>query len=586
MPFIKKIFHKTIRFVVRHKIVAGFFVLAIGGVGYWTYHALISTNGSVSYVLGRVQRGTIVASVSASGQVSTSNQIDIKPKASGDVTWVGIKAGDTIHAGQALAYIDATAAKQTIADAEASLVEAKLQYQKNSAQAPIDYEKSVEALEDAKTNLNTVYNDTYNTLSNAYLDLPGVVTGAQNILYGYDLSGQTNRQWNIDELRNSTTDLNSSARIFADIAERDYKTSRTKYDQAVLDYKMLTRYSAREEQEKLMTLSIDTTTAIAQTLQSELNLLDAVIDDTTTHGRIVNSTITSMRVNARNYLSTTNSNLSALLIQQKLLDSTKKTIRDNERNIEIYKIGNPEGDNPISLQSSAQALSNQERNLQELKNNLAYYTISAPFDGTIASLNLKRFDTVSTGSTVAALITNQKIAQLSLNEVDATKINLGDKATLTFDAIENLTLTGEVAEIDAVGTVAQGVVSYKVKIGFDSQDERIKSGMTVNASIQTDVRQDILTIPSSAVKTQNSISFVRMFSPELSETGGIQGIVSSIVPEQVEVRIGISDDTKVEILSGLEENQQIVIRTISWTTVSATTPTNGGGGLGVPGVRF
>src|SRR3989344_51000 len=223
MPFIKKIFHKTIRFVVRHKIVAGFFVLAIGGVGYWTYHALISTNGSVSYVLGRVQRGTIVASVSASGQVSTSNQIDIKPKASGDVTWVGIKAGDTIHAGQALAYIDATAAKQTIADAEASLVEAKLQYQKNSAQAPIDYEKSVEALEDAKTNLNTVYNDTYNTLSNAYLDLPGAVTGMQNVLFGYDLSKS---QWNIDVFRNNVSDSDSAVRTFADVAERDYKTAR------------------------------------------------------------------------------------------------------------------------------------------------------------------------------------------------------------------------------------------------------------------------------------------------------------------------------------------------------------------------
>ncbi|OGG74270.1 hypothetical protein A3A37_03040 [Candidatus Kaiserbacteria bacterium RIFCSPLOWO2_01_FULL_52_36] len=561
-------------------------MVAIVGGGYWTYTTFTSTNGSVSYVLGTVERGTIIASVSASGQVSTVNQIDIKPKASGDVTWVGVKAGDVVRVGQALAYIDSTSAKQTIGDAEASLAEAKLQYQKDSAQAPIDYEKSIEALDDAKKNLDTTYNDTYNTVSNAYLDLPGAVTGMQNILYGYSFGGQG--QWNVDVFKNSGNDnSNSSIRTFSDIAERDYKIARTKYDQAILDFKVLTRYSATSDLEKLLSSSVDTTTAIAQALQSELNLLDAVVDDATIRNTTVNSAITTMRTNARSYLSTVNSNLSALLNQQKSLDTTKKTIRDNERAIEIYKIGNESGNNPISLQSSAQSIANQERNLQEMKDNLSYYTITAPFAGTIASVSLKRFDTVSTGSAVSTLITNQKIAQLSLNEVDATKINLGDKAILTFDAIENLTLTGDVAEIDAVGTVAQGVVSYKVKIGFDSQDERIKSGMTANASIQTDVRQDVLAIPSGAVKTQNDVSYVQVFNPALPETGGTSGVVSAIPPEQVEVKTGISDDTKVEILSGLQEGQQIVTRTISATATTVAAPANTrGGGFGGTGIRF
>ncbi len=215
--------------------------------------------------------------------------------------------------------------------------------------------------------------------------------------------------------------------------------------------------------------------------------------------------------------------------------------------------------------------------------------MTAPFAGTVASVSLKRFDTVSTGSSVATLITTQKIAQLSLNEVDATKINLGDKATLTFDAIESLTLTGEVIEIDAVGTVSQGVVSYKVKIGFDSQDERIKSGMTVNSSIQTDVRQDVLAIPSSAVKTQNGVTYVQVFNPALTVTEGIAGVISAIPPTQVEVKTGISDDTKVEILEGLKEGEQIVTRTISATAtknIPASGNTTRGGIGGGTGIRF
>lgn len=585
---------KIFAYAKAHKVITLIFTVVIVGGGWWIYGKTNSASAETRYVLGTVEKGTIIASVSASGQVSTVNQIDIKPKAAGDVTWVGVKAGDTVRAGQALAYIDATEAKQDIADAEASLASAKLQYQKDSAQAPIDYEKSVEALEDAKKDLTTTYNDTYNTVSNAYLDLPSAVTGMQNILYSNSLGGQNSSQWNVDAFKDmanqySSASTESSIRTFVDIADRDYKAARAKYDKAILDFKNLTRYSATADLEKLLTTSIDTTTAIAQAVQSELNLLDAVVDEQTTRNITISSTITTMRTNARSYLTTVNSNLSSLLNQQKSLDTTKKTIRDNERSIEIYKIGNENGSNPISLQSSAQSIANQERNLQELKNNLSYYTITAPFAGTVASVSLKRFDSVSTGSSVATLITTQKVAQLSLNEVDATKINLGDKATLTFDAIENLTLTGEVVEIDAVGTVSQGVVSYKVKIGFDSQDERIKSGMTVNSSIQTDVKQDVLSIPSSAVKTQNGVTYVQVFNPSLTETGGTGGVVSVVPPTQVEVTTGISDDTKVEILGGLKEGDQIVTRTISGTaTTQTTTSANARGGNfgGAPAIRF
>ncbi|KKW23913.1 MAG: Efflux transporter, RND family, MFP subunit [Candidatus Kaiserbacteria bacterium GW2011_GWB1_52_6] len=576
------------KYAVAHKFVSAVIALVIIGGGWWTYGHVTAASAGTRYVLGTVEKGTVIASVSASGQVSTTNQVDIKPKASGDVTWVGVKAGDVVRAGQALAQIDSTDAKQAIADAEQSLTQAKLQFQKDSAQAPIDYQKSLEALDDAKTNLSTTYNDTYNTLSNAYLDLPTAVTGMQNILYGYDISGKSNSQWNIDAFKNSASKDNTTIRTFADIAERDYRIARAKYDQAVLDFKALSRSSSTDAQEGLLTSSVDTTTAIAQALQSELNLLDAVVDDTTTHGFTVSSTITTMRTNARGYLSTTNSNLSALLNQQKSLDAAKKTIRDDERTIEIYKIGNATGDNPISLQSSQYSIADQERKLRQLKDNLADYTITAPFAGTLATLSVKRFDTVSTGSSVATLITNQKIAQLSLNEVDATKIKLGDKATLTFDAIDGLTLTGSVIEMDAVGTVSQGVVSYSLKIGFDSGDDRVKPGMTVNASIQTAVKQDVLVVPSSAVKTQNGASYVQVFNPALTDTGSTQGVVSKVPPQQVTVEVGISDDTSMEILSGLSVGQQIVTRTSSGsaTTNKPATTNATRGGFGGGGIRL
>jgi HlyD family secretion protein len=581
ITLIRGAYSVTRTYVKTHPYISILALVVVFGCGYWLQGKLTSTAGETLYVLGAVERGTIVASVSASGQVVSSDQIDVKPRASGDITWVGVNTGDTVRVGQAIAQIDDANAKQSVADAEQSLAQSKLQFQKDTAQAPIDYQKSLDALASAKTELSNTYNDTYNTLSTAFLDLPAAVSGMQNTLYGYDLS-TSKSQWNVDAFRNIQSDT-TTIRTFADVAERDYKLARAKYDQAVVDYKVLTRYSSFADLEKHLTSSIDTTTAIAQALQSELNLLDAVTDNATVSDRGVNTVISTLRSNTRVYLATANSNLSSMLNQQKSLDSTKQSITNNERSIEIYKIGNPDGNNPISLQSSQYSIADQGRKLQQLKDTLSDYVITAPFSGTVAVLNVKKYDTVSTGTAVATLITNQKVAQLSLNEVDATKITVGDKSTLSFDAIDGLTLTGSVIEMSSIGTVSQGVVSYTIKIGFDSNDSRVKPGMTVNAAIITAAHQNVLIVPASAIKTQGGASFIQIFSPPIPGAAGNQGVFSATPPQQIAVEVGLSDDTNTEILSGVSGGEQIVVRTIAGT--AQTTQTSAPSILGAGGIR-
>jgi HlyD family secretion protein len=590
---LRKILGKVFGYAMEHKAIAFLVVLALGYGGYFIHGHFFVSAAPTRYMLAQVSRGTVVASVSASGQVSASDQIDIKPKAMGEVTWVGVKAGDAVRAGQALARIDDTDARQAIADAVQALAQAKLQFQKDSAQAPIDYEKSLEALADSKKALTTTWSDTFNTVSNTYLTLPGVMTGMQNLLYGYDLS-PSKIQWNISSIKNIFPSIQAESgtvNTLADIAERDYSIARNKYDPALALYKQLTRYSATDDLEKSLDESGETVTAVAQALQSTLNMLDTVIDYAGKTSLSLNPTISTMRSTAEGYLSTTNSTLSAILAQQKSLDASRKAVRDNERTVEIYKIGNPTGGNPISLQSSSYSIADQERKFQQLKVNLADYTITAPFAGTISVVNLKKFDTVSTGTSVATLITHQKIAQLSLNEVDAAKVSLGDKATITFDALENLTLTGSVIEMDPVGAVSQGVVSYAVKIGFESDNERVKPGMTANAAIITEAHTDVLVVPASAVKTQANQSYVLAFNPPLPSlevTGSVQGVTSDMTPQQIPVETGISDNTNIEILSGLTEGQQIVARMVTASTkpsANSAPSLIGGGNVRVGGGR-
>jgi HlyD family secretion protein len=171
---------------------------------------------------------------------------------------------------------------------------------------------------------------------------------------------------------------------------------------------------------------------------------------------------------------------------------------------------------------------------------------------------------------VATIVSAKKIADISLNEVDVSKISVGNKATLTFDAIEGLNISGEVTEIDQVGTVTQGVVTYNVKIVFDTDDIRIKPGMSVSAAIITEVKSNVLTVPNGAIKSSGGTSYVLVFDPPLAAgTSGPVGIASALAPIEKTVEVGTSNDTETEILSGISEGQQVVSRTISATAASS-----------------
>jgi multidrug efflux pump subunit AcrA (membrane-fusion protein) len=288
-----------------------------------------------------------------------------------------------------------------------------------------------------------------------------------------------------------------------------------------------------------------------------------------------------------------NTHLSNLLNDVNSLQKDRDAVTTDALSLQKLQAGS----DPFDIQSAQLSIEQKQNALQQAQDALANYTIRAPFDGTIANLTIHKGDNV--GSTaVGTEITTQDIADLSLNEVDAAKIKTGQKATLTFDAIDGLSLTGIVADVSPLGTVSQGVVSYDVKIAFDAQDPRVKAGMTVNAAIQTGIVQNALSVPSSAIHVQGNSSYVLAFDalPAGADTAGTsaqggsssggQGVVSSISPRQLPVTTGISDDANTEITSGLQVGQTVVARTITGTTqaTAASAPSLfGGGGRGLGG---
>lgn len=569
-----KLFFNIKKYALAHKIISSLVLVVVLGVGWYAYGAATSTSGQTRYVLGTASTSTIIATVSASGQVSATNQVNITPKVSGTITRVWVKAGQTVGLGQALVSIDSTDAAQAVTNAQIALKAEELTLSQDTSQAPIDYQKTQDAVTQAQLDLSNSYDAVYSALSSAFSTLPDVMSSAHDLLYANTFSALYD---NIGAYQNffinADSTMQSIVTISANRADQDYKSALTSYNNTYAEYKKLTRSSSTADIEKVLSDTNATVKLISQAISSDVNLIDTTANLLTQRNLPVSATVAGQQGAAHTQLASANSVLSQISSQATSLQSAKTALTTAQQNLQIASIGNPNGTNPFSLQVQQNAVEQKQAALATAQQALADHTVRAPFAGVLATVSTQVGDTAGSGA-IATIITKKQIAQISVNEVDAAKLSVGQKVTLTFDAIDSLTLTGTVAEIDTVGTVSQGVVSYTVKITFDTQDNRIKPGMTVNASIQSAVHQNVLTVPSSAVKTSGGQSYVMVFNPplpaEASAAVGAQGILSATPPTQVPVQIGISDDTNVEILSGITAGEQIVTRT---TTGAAAAPT-------------
>lgn len=186
-------------------------------------------------------------------------------------------------------------------------------------------------------------------------------------------------------------------------------------------------------------------------------------------------------------------------------------------------------------------------------------TVYAPISGTVTGLALQIGSVLTSQSNTSGTATAQKIASIqtnaspiirvNLSQIDTPKVQVGDKATLTFDAFPGKTFTGKVVSIDTIGTVSSGVTSYPAVIKLDTAATDIFSNMTSSASIITDLKDNVLLVPTSSVQTQNGQPTVRKL---------VNGQI-----EQVNVETGLSSTTQIEIVSGLSEGDLIVTSSIS-----------------------
>lgn len=560
------------------KIIFGIVIIVLGVGGYFGYKAVKGSGNVTKYVLAPVEKGTIVVSVAGTGQVLSLDQVDIKSKVSGDITFSGIEDGKTVQKGALLIKIDTADAERAVRDAKTNLETANLEL--DSLLEPVDEltlfqsENSLQQAKDsqqtAQDNLKKSYEDGLNNVSDIFLNLPGVMSGLSDILFSHNFASS---QWNIDYYNDVIRTYDFEADIYRTDAYDKYQIARKAYDQNFKDYKSTSRSSDEKTVENLINETYQTTKDIAEAVKSANNLIQFYQDKVIGANKSPQSLSATHLSSLSGYVSKTNSYLSTLLsIQQSIksdgdaIVNAENSIKEKTLSLEKVKAGPDE----LSVRAKKIAIQQKEEAISTAQQNLADYSVTAPFSGIITNVSVGKGDTVSSGAVLASLITKQKIVEISLNEVDASKVKVGQKAILTFDAVDGLSITGLVYDVSSLGTVSQGVVNYTVKISLDTQDDRIKPSMSVSASIIVDAKQDVLMVSNYAIKSSGNSSYVETLAN-----------ASSTNPIQQLVEIGLNNDTVTEIISGLKEGDQVITRTISPTT--AQTQTQGQSLFQIPG---
>ncbi len=201
-----------------------------------------------------------------------------------------------------------------------------------------------------------------------------------------------------------------------------------------------------------------------------------------------------------------------------------------------------------SLELTRQSLEQAQQSLEQAQKNLNEATLTAPFDGVVASVDVDEGDTASATTTIVHLVDLASLElEVEVDEIDIPGVEVGQRVIIEVDALPDLPVEGEVTFISSLAEEEAGVVLYEVKIDFAvPEGSGLRVGMSATVDIVIDERSNVLLVPSRAPTTD-------------SEGNPMVKVMVNEQTEERRVVIGISDGFDTEIIDGLDEGEVVVV---------------------------
>lgn len=472
----------------------------------------------------RVERTSVSVSVSASGALSAVQAQNLGFTTGGQLEELFVKVGDVVAAGQVLARIDDFAAQQALNQARAQLAQQQAQL---------------------------------NKLTNGFSE----EAAARDL----------------DAAREVLEETEANAEALNEQAEK-------------------ATYRAKKELEDAER-ALDKAKAALAKCKASMPVPPATEPNCTAQEQTVSQAKTAV-VNAKTNLANAEKNEEVVETQGELsVANAQRSVVQAENNLETAR-----RDNPADIAAQQAAVRNQAVAVTIAQQDVENTTLRAPIGGTVASINGAVGEFVGNGSGVTPLapgsgaaipgVTAQGAgdqaggAQLvsapgagnfitigdinsfqvvvPFEESDAARVQAGQRVEVTFDAIPDLVRNGTVLAVAPSGTAISGVTNYYVTVVLTETDPRLRDRQTAEANVLTESRDNALSVPNAAVVRQGSQTFVNVPGPDGN-------------PLQVPFEAGLQGDDRTEVLSGLNEGQEVLL---PQATVVASPENQGGPGGG------
>ncbi len=189
-----------------------------------------------------------------------------------------------------------------------------------------------------------------------------------------------------------------------------------------------------------------------------------------------------------------------------------------------------------------------EAQVLKVKSDFSKTTLRSPITGVVSRFDAKKGEAVTSGKIIVTVIGSRYLIRVNIPEADIAKVKIGDRATVTLDAYgSEERFLAILTDVEPAEEIIQGVATYKSTLEFETQDPRIKSGMTANIDIVTGEKSDVIAVPQRAVIRRGEDRYIRVANARNES-------------EERKVEVGIVDSKGfVEVTEGLAEGESVFV---------------------------
>jgi len=488
-------------------------VLVLAAAFFFYQQSQAQQQTATEYQTQPVSRGTLTAIVGATGTVRSNQSAWLTWDTSGTVEQVDGFVGRNVSKGDVLASLEQTSLSQSVILAQADLVSAQ-QNLDALYDTALQQAQALQSVEDAQQSLDDLMNPELQQAKalQAIADAEKAVDDAERTLRSLE---STASQADIDAQKAQVI----IAKNALDRAQEKYDPYANKPEDNLIRANLLAQLSAAQD----------------------------------TYDRAVRDL---------NGMTAATADPIDLAVSEAELATAQANLVETQRDYENVKDGSSEAEIALAEANLADAQENYDDLLDgpdpddiaaakarvaAAQATLTQVAITAPFAGEITAVKALPGDQVSPSTQAFRLDDlSRLLVDVEISEVDINQIKTGQAVELTFDAIIGAKYAGTVTEISPVGEETQGVVNFLVTVELLNPDKHVKPGMTAAVNVITSTLENVLVVPSRAVRTVGDELVVYLLKNGL--------------PTPVPIILGASYDSLSEVLSGdLTEGDSLVL---------------------------